>query len=56
MHNGTIKVSCGTFFKENLSAFNGKGGGSDKSAQAGFSSIEDMHRFVEFARENLTKD
>ncbi len=56
MHNGTKEISCGTFFKQNLSSFNGKGGGSDKSAQAGFSSPEDMHRFVEFARENLSKD
>ncbi|MFG6495100.1 DHHA1 domain-containing protein [Fictibacillus sp. UD] len=56
MHNGTNEISCGTFLKENLSPFNGKGGGSDKSAQAGFSSIEDMHRFMEFAREKLSKD
>ncbi|MGA4720006.1 alanyl-tRNA editing protein [Fictibacillus nanhaiensis] len=56
MHNGTKEIPCGTFFKENLSTFTGKGGGSDKSAQAGFSSTEDMHRFVEFAQESLSKD
>lgn len=53
MHNGTREISCGTFFKENLRTFNGKGGGSDKSAQAGFSTTEDMKRFMEFARTNL---
>ncbi|MBN3555467.1 hydrolase [Fictibacillus nanhaiensis] len=56
MHNGTNEIQCGKFFKEYLSSFNGKGGGSDTSAQAGFSSTEDMQRFVEFARENLSKD
>lgn len=56
MHNGTNEIQCGKFFKENLSSFNGKGGGSDTSAQAGFSSKEDMQRFVEFAREKLSKD
>ncbi|KZE66121.1 hydrolase [Fictibacillus phosphorivorans] len=53
MHNGTKEISCGTFFKENLKTFNGKGGGSDKSAQAGFSTTEDMKRFMEFTRANL---
>ncbi|GGB54333.1 alanyl-tRNA editing protein [Fictibacillus barbaricus] len=56
IHNGTNNISCGKFFKEHLCSFNGKGGGSDKSAQAGFSTKEDMFRFVEFASQNLVNN
>lgn len=38
-------LSCG--------AFNGKGGGSDKLAQAGFASWEDASAFLAFAKETL---
>lgn len=47
-HNGTQAISCGALFKEHLRDFNGKGGGNDKSAQAGFSSSEDVVRFFKF--------
>ncbi|GAA0357542.1 alanyl-tRNA editing protein [Bacillus horti] len=48
LHNGTQQVACGKLFKEHLSTFNGKGGGSDKTAQAGFTSKEDMLKFFDF--------
>ncbi|MEK5163417.1 DHHA1 domain-containing protein [Paenibacillus sp. FSL R5-0527] len=52
-HNGEAAVSCGAFFKEHLPAFNGKGGGSDKQAQAGFESWEETQAFLEFAKRTL---
>ncbi|CAN7547913.1 DHHA1 domain-containing protein [Paenibacillus sp. LjRoot153] len=48
-HNGQYAQSCGAFFKAHLGSFNGKGGGSDKMAQAGFSSGEDAMDFYKFA-------
>ncbi len=53
MHDGSTHISCGSFLKENLSSFNGKGGGNDKSAQAGFGLQEDMIRFIEFVQETF---
>lgn len=47
------KLSCGAFFKEHLGAFDGKGGGSDKLAQAGFGSWEELSAFYEFAKQKL---
>ena len=52
-HNGTTGLSCGAFFKEHVSGFGGNGGGSDKMAQAGFSSWEDADRFYAFAEGRL---
>ncbi|OAB32937.1 alanyl-tRNA editing protein [Paenibacillus glacialis] len=52
-HNGSFDPSCGAFFKANLGSFNGKGGGSDKMAQAGFPTWEDAFTFYEFTRETL---
>ncbi|SEK02124.1 alanyl-tRNA editing protein [Paenibacillus polymyxa] len=49
-HNGTQSVSCGAFLKENLGAFQGKGGGSKQSAQAAFSSRENLLNFFETAQ------
>lgn len=49
-HNGSFEINCGKIFKEHLSTFNGKGGGSDKQAQGGFQNTEDMNRFVEFLK------
>ncbi|MNS22320.1 Alanine--tRNA ligase [compost metagenome] len=51
---GNQELSCGAFYKENLGAFHGKGGGSDKMAQAGFPSWEDASAFIEFARQFLS--
>jgi alanyl-tRNA synthetase len=47
-HDGSFEINCGKIFKVNLSSFNGKGGGSDRQAQGGFQTAEDMNRFVEF--------
>jgi alanyl-tRNA synthetase len=38
-------LNCGKVFKEQLQAYNGKGGGSPNWANAGFASVEDMKRF-----------
>lgn len=46
--------SCGAFFKENLSAYNGKGGGNETMAQAGFGSREEALAFYEYARQVLS--
>lgn len=45
--------ACGPFFKGNLGAYQGKGGGSEKLAQAGFASSEDALAFYEFTKEQL---
>lgn len=52
-HNGKASVSCGGFFKQHLGEFRGKGGGSDKQAQAGFDSWEAAHAFYEFCKINI---
>ncbi len=54
-HNGTQAVACGTFFKENLGAFQGKGGGSNQSAQAAFPSREDLLSFFEMAQHQFVQ-
>lgn len=46
--------SCGAFFKENLSNYNGKGGGNEKMAQAGFGSREEASAFYEYAKQVLS--
>lgn len=51
--NGSHSVSCGAFFKEHLAAYGGKGGGSDKLAQAGFGSWPEALDFYEFAEQAL---
>lgn len=53
-HSGRYPQSCGSFFKTHLTSFNGKGGGSDKMAQAGFPSREDANAFYTFAKEQLS--
>ncbi|MDF2672188.1 MAG: alanyl-tRNA editing protein [Clostridiales bacterium] len=50
-HDGNFEINCGKIFKEHLSTFKGKGGGSDKQAQGGFQNPEDMNKFVEFLKE-----
>ncbi|WP_434752794.1 alanyl-tRNA editing protein [Paenibacillus amylolyticus] len=45
--------ACGPFFKGNLGAYQGKGGGSEKLAQAGFTNREDALAFYEFTKEQL---
>ncbi|WIM38306.1 DHHA1 domain-containing protein [Paenibacillus sp. PK4536] len=51
--NGHPQLECGAFFKEHLSTFNGKGGGSDLSAQATFTSEADLIAFYTFAEQQL---
>lgn len=53
VHNGSFDLSYGAFFKVNLGLYNGKGGGSDKMAQAGFPTWEDASAFYEFARKSF---
>lgn len=50
-HSGKFDVNCGKVLKEQLQAFNGKGGGKDKWANAGFASADDMKRFAAFLKD-----
>lgn len=50
-NNLISSLHCGSIFKENLSKFNGKGGGSDKQAQAAFKNKEDMLKFKNYLKE-----
>ncbi|SFS52817.1 DHHA1 domain-containing protein [Paenibacillus sp. 453mf] len=52
--NKEASPSCGKFFKAHLAGFNGKGGGSDLMAQAGFTSWDDAAAFYHFASQELT--
>lgn len=47
-HNGFSSIHCGQLFKEQLAAFNGKGGGNVNQAQAGFAATEEMENFLSF--------
>ncbi|MEK5032393.1 alanyl-tRNA editing protein [Paenibacillus sp. FSL R7-0302] len=49
-NSGSADFSCGAFFKAHLGKYQGKGGGSDKLAQAGFPSWEDALTFYNFAK------
>ncbi len=50
-HSGKFDVNCGKVLKEQLPAFNGKGGGKDKWANAGFSNTDDMKRFAAYLKD-----
>ncbi|NQX44205.1 hydrolase [Paenibacillus tritici] len=52
-HHGAAALSCGAFFKAHLNEYHGKGGGSDKLAQAGFPSWEAAQAFYDFARQQF---
>lgn len=52
-HSGSSENSCGAFFKASLAEFQGKGGGSDKMAQAGFPGWENALAFYEFAKKEF---
>lgn len=52
-HSGEFNLSCGKIFKEHLGSFNGRGGGSDKQAQAGFNDVKDLLEFQEFLKEKV---
>lgn len=47
-------LACGAFFKQHLADYRGKGGGSDKIAQAGFATREDAMAFYHFAAQSLS--
>ncbi len=47
MHSRKQYVHCGNLYKEHLGKYNGKGGGSEQSAQAGFADLKDMIDFYE---------
>lgn len=47
-HSGFSSLHCGQLFKEQLAAFNGKGGGNANQAQAGFPTKEEMENFFSF--------
>lgn len=49
--SGKFSVNCGKVLKDQLQAFNGKGGGKDKWANAGFANVEDLKRFALFLKE-----
>ncbi|WP_410768555.1 alanyl-tRNA editing protein [Fontibacillus sp. BL9] len=53
-HGGDGGFSCGAFFKEHLGGYNGKGGGGDKLAQAGFGTWDEASAFYEFAKHSLS--
>jgi alanyl-tRNA synthetase len=50
-----VNVNCGKVFKEQLPAYNGKGGGSPGWANAGFAGEEDMKKFGAYLEE-IAKD
>ena len=50
-HSGTFDINCGKVLKEQLHTFNGKGGGKDKWANAGFANVEDMKKFAAFLKD-----
>ncbi|MCO0598527.1 alanine--tRNA ligase-related protein [Peribacillus butanolivorans] len=52
-HSGSSSIHCGQYFKETLSSYNGKGGGNERSAQAGFASQNDLMAFYEFTAEQI---
>ncbi|WP_339218753.1 alanyl-tRNA editing protein [Paenibacillus sp. FSL W7-1332] len=51
---GKSGLACGAFFKQYLADYRGKGGGSDKLAQAGFSTGDDAMAFYHFAAQSLS--
>lgn len=52
-HSGAADLSCGAFFKAHLGEYQGKGGGSDKLAQAGFPAWEAAVAFYDFAQKQF---
>ncbi|AOH55244.1 hydrolase [Peribacillus muralis] len=54
-NSGQLPIHCGQYFKAELSPFNGKGGGSEQAAQAGFSSQDDLLAFYRFTVEKFSQ-
>ncbi|KQX69011.1 MULTISPECIES: alanyl-tRNA editing protein [unclassified Paenibacillus] len=55
-NDSSSPLSCGAFFKEYVGNYNGKGGGSDIIAQAGFHTWEEAFAFYEFARQQVNEN
>ncbi|MBD8501237.1 alanyl-tRNA editing protein [Paenibacillus arenosi] len=53
VQGGASGFACGAFFKQHLADYRGKGGGSDKMAQAGFDTNEDANAFYHFTVQSL---
>jgi alanyl-tRNA synthetase len=51
----SLSLHAGQWLKQKLEAVNGKGGGSDRQAQASFSSLHDMHAFIRLLETEITK-
>ena len=51
--NGEQEISCGRLFKEFLPIHNGKGGGNDCSAQAAFTTTEELLKFFHFVKSKI---
>ncbi|BFH60507.1 hypothetical protein [Paenibacillus azoreducens] len=54
IQGGKSELACGAFFKQHLADYRGKGGGSDKMAQAGFANGEDAMAFYHFPVQTLS--
>ncbi|GIP30262.1 alanyl-tRNA editing protein [Paenibacillus sp. J23TS9] len=54
VQGGKSELACGAFFKQHLADYRGKGGGSDKMAQAGFANGEDAMAFCHFTAQTLS--
>ncbi|MBM7869567.1 alanyl-tRNA synthetase [Clostridium pascui] len=54
-HDGTFELDCGKIFKENISKFQGKGGGGHKHCQGSFLKEEDLNKFSEFLSYEINK-
>jgi alanyl-tRNA synthetase len=52
-HNGNVDLNFGKILKEQLKAFNGRGGGSPSLAQAAFDTTENMDNFIKFLSETI---
>ncbi|WP_375089100.1 alanine--tRNA ligase-related protein [Peribacillus sp. RS7] len=52
-HSGSFPLHCGQYFKAELSSYNGKGGGNEQTAQAGFASQNDLMAFYQYTVEKL---
>ncbi|CAH0146062.1 Alanine--tRNA ligase [Peribacillus sp. Bi96] len=55
-HSGSFPVHCGQYFKAELGPFNGRGGGSEQAAQAGFATQNDLIAFYQFTIEKFRQD
>lgn len=53
-HGGEAGFSCGALFKEMLPAFGGRGGGNDRSAQAGFAAEAELTACYDMLKQRLS--